>query len=443
MRKWFVLLALVLAACGEPDSMPSDGGTVRDAALDRDGGVVEDSGVDAGSDRDAGPDDAGPRIALGGVVDGVIGEPGEVDSFALDVVGGQFIGIVAVAPTIGGQPSRLDPVIQLRDPSGTLIAEADYRIPALNQDAELIFYAPATARYVVSVMDASALDGPPFQVGGPNYFYRLRVDALVAAPGTTLDEERGDDAATAQLADLGASGNLTVGSFRDATDVDVYRVTISASDAIGDTWQVYESGRTGNGSTDPSERVWLTTLDGATTVASIAPSEDYRAMSSPGPGEYLLWIAPNPSGPGANGFYAIRRVQDSSVIAEPNEGTNDTVAGARVADHTALSGYFEEHIWGLLPAGDVDHFVYAVGLDVGIYGGCFGEASGSGLRELRVEVIAPDGTVVSENVDRSYFGADINTRTATTGVHVIRVSGGGQDPEVVGVHYRCYVLLID
>lgn len=430
LARWLALAPVVLVACGDADFMASDGGSVA-----RDGG----SGVDAGFVRDGGLDDAGLPLALGDLISGVIAEPGEVDAYPFDVVGGQLIEIVASAPRIGDHRSELSPIIQLLDTSGTLVAESYDKGSRGNEFVELLFHVPATRRYVVTVQDNSSWRHLSPERGGPTFFYRLGVNALVAWPGTTLDEERGDDASSAVLAVPSAGRNRTVGAFRDAEDVDVYRIEDAA---LGDAWRLIPTGPHGNGSTDPGGRIWLTTLDGATVLASIDPSADYRWFIAPRPGSFLIWVAPD-SDPGENGFYTFHRFRRPGAIAEPNEGTNDDIAGARHLDLTALQGSFAENIRGTLGPGDVDYFAYDVQTDVFISGLCAAGSFGSGVRGFRAELRDPNGVVLVTNAERDNVPIELGTRTTTAGVHLLRVTARDQDPEVVGTHYDCSMVLVD
>jgi hypothetical protein len=128
------------------------------------------------------PEALGPHpLAIGTVLNGRISRPGEVDGYRVAVQPGQALGFEVIAARVG---SRLDPVLAVSRPDGSVLAESD---DSQGLDALLEFAVPAgLAELIVSVRDRIGR-------GGPAFGYRLRArpaiadfDLEVAAPTITI-----------------------------------------------------------------------------------------------------------------------------------------------------------------------------------------------------------------------------------------------------------------
>lgn len=115
-------------------------------------------------------------IPLGGVANGRISKPGEVDRYRIQVKKGQSLRLRIMAGELG---SWLDSVLLLRDPKGNILADNDEPDPAQRpgvgalpaddpriRDSRLEYEPKADGLLTVEVHDR-------FGTGGPEYAYRL------------------------------------------------------------------------------------------------------------------------------------------------------------------------------------------------------------------------------------------------------------------------------
>jgi hypothetical protein len=94
---------------------------------------------------------------------GVIGGRGDVDAFAIRARAGQTIQVEAFASRVG---SPLDPILEVYDPDGDLVARND---DDATHDSRLTFQAPVDGPHRIEIRD-KRLDG------GPEFLYRLEVE---------------------------------------------------------------------------------------------------------------------------------------------------------------------------------------------------------------------------------------------------------------------------
>ena len=99
-------------------------------------------------------------------LNGVIGEPGDVDYYRLTLKKGQVITGHAYAQLLG---SPLDPVVSLRGAAGPLISNDDGGGPR-RLDSRFEVTVPADGEYTLSIRDH-------LERGGPNFVYRVELTA--------------------------------------------------------------------------------------------------------------------------------------------------------------------------------------------------------------------------------------------------------------------------
>ncbi len=124
----------------------------------------------------------------------------------------------------------------------------------------------------------------------------------------SFDNEAGDDATSAvtwQSPQRGANGFI-FGTFRDESDVDVYRVAVGA----GDRFEASVMNGTENGAGGTSE-IQLRITDGGGRELAATPEASFEQATA-GPasstdGSVLLWVSRGPSS-GANPMYGIKPV---------------------------------------------------------------------------------------------------------------------------------------
>jgi WD40 repeat protein len=117
------------------------------------------------------------RVTLPASISGTLGRAGMVDFYRFQAEGGQEIGMQAVVAAVG---SRLEPVLQLTDSTGRVLAESDKGI--------LGHVCERSESYVLSIRDKD------FR-GGPNTHYRLHVGPFpIVTSVFPLGVQRGTEA---------------------------------------------------------------------------------------------------------------------------------------------------------------------------------------------------------------------------------------------------------
>lgn len=463
-RHLSILLAALMAGFGCDDNPPAnaDGGVVDDAGGgDVDGGT--DPEVDGGGDSDPdggstgdGNDDFGsatpieiiPADSTEGTL-GVIDPAGDVDYYTFEGTEGQWIQIVtAVDDSVS---PRADTAITLFDASMTQIADNDDSLPRTDTNAGLITRLPADGTYYLLVQEWSTwADDTP--VGGPEYQYVVAVLDLTAdADEVNIDAEGGDDAASAQalsaFASTGGSYSLILGTFEDATDVDVYSFTIPAGDAASYSVNLMPSGASGSGSAGPPARLWVTNADGSEIIArndpsaftDVAPGTTVALSPSLGADStYLLFVEAGEAGD----FYVLKAFRGGDNPPETMDGTNgdpatpETIA---LAANPNAPGTRSGFVLASLGDGDVDHFSITTMGDEVVSVACGSRSLGSGVVDLTATLLDSTGaTEIASATESETVGVRIiNQAVPAAGEYLVRLTKGSQDSEVVGDWVRC------
>jgi hypothetical protein len=451
MKHSILLIAasLALVACGGDNPAPMDAGS--------DAGPATDAPVRPDTPRpDAGPSndsfDGAQPITVGTPVMEAIEAPGDHDFWTFTGNEGDWVAISTTANP-DDDPTRVDTVITLYDAARTQIAQNDDAVPRANTDSEIIIHLPATGVYYVEVEEFSDWmpDSPPAPEGMPSYMYQLAIGE-VGGPVVNFDAETGDDAASAQDVVLGGmGGNLffPIGTFEDATDVDVYAFTVASTPQILSV-DVMPSGAAGYGSTRAAARMWVTDAAGTEVIARIQPRDALQNDLSPSldAGDYLLWVDAGGGTAGANDFYVLKALigQENPVELETDAmpNTNDTTMTAEALTVMDDMGTGRGFLLAHLSATDVDVFSFnaPAGLEMNAF--CGSASSGSGLTGLRAELLAADGTTVLGSASETATeGAAIQmVPVDAAGTHYLRLSATGQSAEVTGNFVRCGLALV-
>jgi len=107
-------------------------------------------------------------------VDGVIGQPRDVDVFRLEAKAGQEVVLEVLAARYG---SPLDSILTLYNADGQILASNDDHDGS--PDSRIVATLPKTGTYYLAVIDAN-------DQGGPAYGYRLVVQgSRSASPGSS------------------------------------------------------------------------------------------------------------------------------------------------------------------------------------------------------------------------------------------------------------------
>lgn len=438
------------------DAGPGDAGMQEDACTTcgHDSGPVTPDSGPVGDDNDtfATADD----ITLGEAASGVINPPGDLDYYKFEGTAGQWIEIVTAANP-DDDPEMLDTVITLYDSSMQQIAENDDSLPRADTDSGLVTRLPADGTYYVLVQEWSTWAGETDE-GGATFTYDLTVaDIDPTATGVNVDTEGGNDAATAQAlgerAVTGGAISFIVGTFADASDVDVYSFTIAGADAANFSVNLMPSGTTADGAAANPTRVRITNADGSVTIASLDPSvfepldpgEYFELNPSLPAGEYRLFI----EGGGSADFYVIKAIRSGDNPPETDDAANNDPTTPNIvtldANPNAPTGFTRRSGFLLAQLGDSDTDYFSIDVIEGEHANvyCASRSAGSGVVDLTVTLMDSTGaTDLAHGTETATEGAFIEDfALSAAGTYLVRLTKASQDAEVTGDWVRCGIHL--
>jgi len=448
-----ILLAALLAGLGCDGNRP----------LDPDGGpITQDSGPDlpdacTACAVDSGPDgDGNDTFATASAInpgatsptDGTIDPAGDVDYYTFQGTEGQWIEIVT--STDDTATTRADTVITLYDSTMTRIAENDDSLPRFDVDAGLITRLPATGTYYVLVQEWSTW-ADETAVGGPNYDYELAVGEIPATAAiANVDAEAGDDAASAQALTeqvvTGGGASFIMGTFDDATDVDVYSFTITGTLSSSYSVNLMPDGDAAYGAAAPPARLRITNADGTETVAAmdpsafspVAPGTNVDLAPSLPPGDYLLFV----EGGGTADFYVIKAFRGGDNPPEAMDLTNGVVATPETIALTAnpdVAGLRSGFILANIGDADTDYYSITTMGTEQVSVTCGSRSLGSGVVDLTVALFDSTGTTqIATDTETETEGATLeDVAVPAAGTYLVRLTKGSQDTEVTSTFVRC------
>jgi hypothetical protein len=294
--------------------------------------------------------------------------------------------------------------------------------------------------------------------------YTLSVTDLgVATPGNVADTEKGNDSTTAvpvTYADVPAKGgrplSIVHGSFEAFDDIDVFSFDFPpdfvdvtpGSRLLASEW-ILRGGPSGNGSTSPVGKVYITTQDDPTKRLGQIDQSDFSGQGArlwpplDVAGKYFLFVE-HPLLPlYSNDFYFALHGAGSSRAVEQKEIENDALATAEALVPADDGSYYIEG--DLENAGaDVDHFSFDVSGQAGkmVAAYCVSGRAGSGLQSFEVDLV--DATtklnlaIIKETAQTDATTPSVAVPVGATKL-ILRLSAAGQDPVVTGAYYRCGV----
>lgn len=438
------MVALLGAACGDDGTTPvMDSGT--DSAMP-DSSRPEIGTVDGSPDADASMGDGNDSFAeavpitLGEMASGVIDPAGDVDYYSFTAMAGDWV-FIATDANPDDDPMMVDTVITLYDSAMTQVAENDDSLPRNNTDSELIYHVPADGMYFIEVQEWStwANDTPE---GMASFTYDVSVGTInPMAPGLALDAETGNDAMSATAAALNMNFNLIIGTFADGMDVDVFSFSYAGATPMNLSTEIMPWGTDGYGSTVSAGNIWVTNMAGDTIIARIDNrTMGFNELSVPiTAGTYLLWFE-HPGTAAANDFYVNKTFLLTENDPETMDATNGTLAMAEPLTLEAdMMGSRRAFVLANLGMGDVDYYSFDVMAMEQVTIACGAENSGSGVRGLSVELRDSADAVVAMASEMGGMNAFIEDQMVTPGMHYLRLTKTGQDPEVTGDFVRCGV----
>src|SRR5688500_2607994 len=308
------VLALGAVACGDDDRT---GGNPDTGSMTLDGGPADTGRRDAPRpDRFVPMGDGNDSFAEAETLEfgpmmpgtGALNPAMDSDFYTFEGMAGQWVWISTTANP-DDDPTMVDTVITLYDSTMNQIAENDDGVPRINVDSEIITRLPDTGTYYIEVQEFSAWlpDDGIDPEGDPTYTYELDIIEISdMAAAVTVDTETGDDVASALPITQSMDFGLVLGTFDDATDIDVFTVTIAGTTARNLTAHVMPTGINGYGSTSAA-RIWITNEAGTEIIARIDQADDYSEISpSVMPGMYRVFVEHSPAAVAENDFYVLK-----------------------------------------------------------------------------------------------------------------------------------------
>jgi hypothetical protein len=380
-------------------------------------------------------------------------------------------------------PSPLDTILTVYGPDQQQVAACDDDPFGNTYDSTIFFRIPADGTYYVSVQDWNAWSGgaPKF---GPTYKYSVTVAEIgLTNPGVTADAEGGDDPTTAQAVSFvpvsAQYPEILVatffGTFRDASDVDVYSFSLPGVDAGLTaeqfvTFDLYPSGSEFtkaieyappypggvNGSTSRMGQMWIANAAGDPVIAKIDdsnPDPQQTLQVSLAQGDYLLFVKHPGAVAGSNDFYVMQMSVNYYMAGdEDSEGPGGTAGNDQLADADPLTvaasttnpdnnrATVEAH----LSATDADYYSFTVRSTDTITVACWAALIGSGLEGLTVSVRDSTDTELAggsatESATASAFLQELTP--AAAGTYYIKLTATGQSTTVTGNYARCGLTL--
>lgn len=365
----------------------------------------------------------------------------------------------------------IDTVITLFGPNGQQFAANDDPIPRLTQDSELFTVLPADGTYCLKIEDFCGFSGQCDGADITTTTYSITAGELNDA-ATTVEVE-GPEGMDNTITKYPLSTNegahvltLIAGSFADGTDEDVYTFTIPDDLTIagGRTTthvEVFPVGPDGNGSSAPTGDVWIEDSGGnilAMVNGTLLDAIDGYPIEMPyDPGKtYSLHVKAGTPFNASNSFYYMYRYDIGSNDVETESagsGSNDTLMTAEDVAEAMSQGGFA----GGFFAGDLDsatdedwfHLLAKPGAGQVVVGTCWSERIGSGVRDLKLEVVNADTGAVIPTANGTEtniapaslpdMGADLAGATNIA----VHITAGTPDANVKGTYYKCGVVFVD
>lgn len=393
----------------------------------------------------------------------------DVDFYKIDAKKGPMFFGVNIHPTgqSGLAEGYIDSVLTIYDSNMAQIAQNDDRFPRTTTDSELFTILPADGTYYIKVEEfcESTLSGG---MCPSDYFDNILYNQYVVF-GIPLAADMGNIPEGPEPNDTGATAtpltyapvpmmagsyylSLAFGTLTPNTDSDWFKFTPPA-DVMLDPDQrlsidfVNPPGTIdGNGSDVKVGVVQIIDSADMSVYAQLdftnEPSDPNRTDMSGVPviagHDYFLKVpfgAKAANGQGA--FYFMEHGIGGGNPVEAQELTNNLPATPEVLQIPAMStGYFVE---GDIAAGDLDHFKVATNGQPSLAVACGAQRSGSGLRNLKAEVLKADGiTPIAMGSATETATMPINLDVDVTGnTDVVIKLTATQDATVKSTFYRC------
>lgn len=418
-------LSLFVAACGSPadspardDEKPDEDATCVSDGDCGDGEICED---DACVDGDRNDDVADADALLWETAqEGEINPEGDVDWYAVQADGGEFVRIEVVTEEIEG---GLDSVVSVYTEAGKRLAWEDEH-PAgevSGADSMCFAYFPEAGSYYIKVEDRGTFYGSG-PAGGPGEAYTLRITEWNSRPvEPDSPQEAGLD-------------------FDEVSNNILYSFPVLLGETGDTDWGVFEVPTVGSSvqlltlanddESDLTAQVTLRNQDGDEVLSAVDPRADAYAMLPNTLGtRYVLGVT-DTSGAGGStywtwAFFVVREPGfGNDVAVEPND-TIDTADVLVLEDREPDTGkwyaaFRQERVDA---PDDVDVYGVEVAFDEAYVSVIVGAASYGGLLQPRVELLDAAGEVLaSADAEPGEDVSAINLGPYPIGSYYLRIS---------------------
>ncbi|MCA9513617.1 MAG: hypothetical protein KC635_01625 [Myxococcales bacterium] len=417
-------------------------------------------------------------VNVGGSSSGELTNVGEYDVYRFSGTAGQVIRVTLSTPGAAFNTDGIDAVVSIHKVTdGKTVAIGDDALFANDFDSDVLTMLPETGSYYILVRDCWTYQGErPDQdfgcylpIAKTQRSYTIAVGDL--STSVTRDAENGDDEQNpTALAFPRSGGNyagvVALGTYEDATDVDVYAITVPGDLGIsGLAGQSYRAemvvrgfrggvtGPYGSGSAAEMGEVRLTTADApGRIIARLSEVDEDSVLHVPvvRGTDYLLWVTagndPAPTG-SERDFYFVGAAPDRSFLLE--RATNDSLETAEevkevYTDDTQLVFQFAGDLDPVET--DVDYYSFPIAnpkrkIDVV----CWAASLGSGLQGLTATLYETNGTAIqngsaTDSQSRPAVISGIFPSATATAV-ILKVSATGGAADTTSRHYECQVVL--
>lgn len=450
-RPTLVLLSLFVAACGSRAEDTAPEGELPDpegpeCSVDGDCASTEICEADACVDGDRNDDvESAEALLWEETVEGEINPVGEVDWYAIQAEGGEFLRVSVVTAE---QDGGLDSVVSLYTSAGKRLAWEDEH-PAGNvssADSMLFAYFPEAGTYYVKVEDRGTFygDGP---VGGPGETYTLQVSEW-----NSVGQEP-DSAQDAGL-DFGETAINTLYSFpvlvSEAGDVDWGVLELPAAGS-----PLYVVAMEHDEESELTANVEIYNEAGDPVLSIVDPTAAASGLlPNPAGTKYVVGVGDEAGGGGADHwtwlFFVIREAGSGNPAGAEPDDIPQAANLVTLEDQEADSGtWFAGYGQGTIESGsDVDFYQIDVPFDGAYVTAYVGAQRYGSLLVPRMELLDEEGASLAL-VD-STPGADenaVNLGPFDTGTYYLAVTsaddaseGGEGSFYLFGLHVTSFEL---
>ena len=293
--------------------------------------------------------------------------------------------------------------------------------PGDSIDARLIVRTPEAGRYFVRVDDSSTAPSFFTESSFLVRYYTLAVRALMAGSAGITYVDAGTPAAATFAFDADSTYLYTtvLGMLRPSQVETISVAGLADRALIG---HVLEPGPAGDGSTGGAGPVQIRRNSDQQLLASSPGTPGQLQIFPPVASDVYSLLVNAPPVVGDNGFFAVDLVMLPDNPREQHEADNGVLAQAEPVMLTGR-GYARGLFLSDVPGGDVDYFSFPATAGESALLSCTGESSGSGVRQLHVELRDAMDQTLATAVESPNHDLNISAfAIPTTGTYAVRLS---------------------